>query len=248
MFDDLSPPAHHALLARTIQELALMSPTPGRLVTETIDYDGGRPVTAYVPPAPPEAIIFAGDGQLIAPWGDVLEKVDLPPTMIVGAHRPDDETQRLHEYSPGRSTATFTFDPERFAAHETFFVDDVRRWARSRLAVELPAHRTAVFGVSAGAELALAMGLRHPDVYGTVLGASPGAGYRPPATMPNPLPRTYLVAGTQEPFFRDNATRWADALREVDADVVMAERTGSHGDAFWKQELPLMVAWAFGPR
>jgi hypothetical protein len=35
----------------------------GELVTETFDYDGGRPVTAYVPPAPPEAVVFAGDGQ-----------------------------------------------------------------------------------------------------------------------------------------------------------------------------------------
>jgi hypothetical protein len=26
----------------------------------------------------------------------------------------------------------------------------------------------------------------------------------------------------------------------------MAERVGSHGDAFWREEFPLMVAWAFG--
>ena len=25
-----------------------------------------------------------------------------------------------------------------------------------------------------------------------------------------------------------------------------AERVGSHGDSFWQDELPLMVAWAFG--
>ena len=30
-----------------------MSPTAGQLVTETFDYDGGRQVTVYVPPAPP---------------------------------------------------------------------------------------------------------------------------------------------------------------------------------------------------
>ena len=78
------------------------------------------------------------------------------------------------------------------------------------LRVALPAERTAVFGVSAGGELALAMGLRHPDVYGAVFCASPGAGYRPPDDMPRSLPRTYLVAGTQEPFFLENATRWAD--------------------------------------
>jgi hypothetical protein len=64
--------------------------------------------------------------------------------------------------------------------------------------------------------------------------------------MPGPLPRAYLVAGLQEPFFRHNAIRWADALCHAGADVVMAERAGSHGGALWKQEFPLMTAWAFG--
>ena len=56
----------------------------------------------------------------------------------------------------------------------------------------------------------------------------------------------YLVAGTLEPFFHENATRWAEALRDAGADVVMTDRVGSHGDAFWREEFPLMVAWAFG--
>ena len=142
----------------------LTSSTAGELITETLDYDGGRQVTAYVPAAAAEAVVFAGDGQLISSWGEVLETADLPPTMIVGAHRVEDETLRLHEYSPGRSTDAFVFDPQRFAAHERFFVEDVRRWAATRLGAELPADRTAAFGVSASAELALAMGLRHPDV------------------------------------------------------------------------------------
>jgi S-formylglutathione hydrolase FrmB len=60
------------------------------------------------------------------------------------------------------------------------------------------------------------------------------------------MPRTYLVAGTLEPFFLDNATRWATALQDAGVDVVLRERPGSHGDPFWREELPLMVAWAFG--
>ncbi|MFF2524859.1 hypothetical protein [Streptomyces liangshanensis] len=71
--------------------------------------------------------------------------------MLVGAHRRADEDVRLREYSPN-------LDPERFAQHEEFFVHDVRRWARSRFGLALPAARTAVFGVSAGGELALAVG------------------------------------------------------------------------------------------
>ena len=44
----------------------------GELVTESFDYDGGRDVTAYVPPVEPEAVVFAGDGQLITQWGAAL--------------------------------------------------------------------------------------------------------------------------------------------------------------------------------
>jgi enterochelin esterase-like enzyme len=211
----------------------------GEFVTERFKFDGERQVTVYVPPETPEAIVFAGDGQGISKWGRLLEDADVPSTMIVGVHRLRDEMQRIHEYSPG-------FEPERFTAHEQFLVEDVRRWTESRFGVALPKERTAVFGVSAGGELALALGLRHPDVYGAILCASPGGGYKPPGVMPSPLPRTYLVAGTQEPFFLENAKRWADALRDAGADVVIHQRAGSHGGAFWREEFPQMVRWAFG--
>lgn len=213
----------------------------GRFVTETFAYDHGRQVTVYVPPVPPEAIVFAGDGQMISPWGRFLEAEDVPSTLIVGVHRVADETQRLHEYSP-------RFDPERFSAHERFFVEEVGAWARSRFGVTLPAERTAVFGVSAGGELALALGLRHPELYGAIFSASPGGGYRPPDAMPGRLPRAYLVAGTLEPFFLANAARWAAALRDAAADVVMSERAAGHDDEMWRREFPLMIRWAFGQR
>jgi enterochelin esterase-like enzyme len=213
----------------------------GEFITEVLDHDGGRAVTVYVPAGRVDAVVYAGDGQLIPRWGLDLEAADVPSTMVVGVHRHADEQRRLHEYSPG-------FEPERFAAHESLFVDDVRRWIGARFGVDVPTERTAIFGVSAGAELALAVGLRHPDVYGAILVASPGAGFRPPAPMPSPIPRTYLVAGTREPFFLANASRWATALRDAGADVVMTERDGGHGDKFWRGEFPLMVTWAFERR
>ena len=217
-----------------------MSLTAGQLVTETFNYDGGRQVTVYVPPSPPESIVFAGDGGWhISRLGEALEAANVASTMIVGVHGLTDDEARLREYSP-------VFAAERFAAHEKFFVEDVRQWVQSRFGVALPAGRSAVWGASIGGELALAIGFRHPEIYGAVFSASPGGGYRPPAVMPSPLPRVYLVAGTLEPFFLQNATRWAVALRDAGADVVLTERAGSHGDAFWGQEFPLMVAWAFG--
>jgi len=153
----------------------------GKFVTETFDYDDGRQVTVYAPPVPPESIVFAGDGQMISQWGRFLEAADVPSTMIVGVHRLADETLRLDEYSPN-------FDPKRFAAHERFFVEDVGAWVRSRFGVTLPSERTAVFGVSAGGELALALGLRYPELYGAIFSASPGRGYRPPDAMAESFP------------------------------------------------------------
>lgn len=217
-----------------------MSPTAGQLVTETFEYDDGRPVTVYVPPEPTESVVFAGDGGWhVARLGEMLEAGGLRATMIVGGHGLADIDSRLKEYSP-------VFDEERFAAHEKFFVEDIRDWVRSRFDVALPADRTAVWGASAGGELALAMGVRHPDIYGAVFCVSPGGGYRPPDVMPSPLPRFYLVGGKQEQWFLDHAIRWANALRDVGIDVVMREREGEHGGAFWQEEFPLMVAWAFG--
>src|SRR5579871_2308044 len=149
----------------------------GEFVTGMFEYGGGRQVTVYLPPDPPQAIVFAADGQRISKWGRLLEQAGVPSTMIVGVHGLADEMPRLHEYSPG-------FEPERFATHEKFFVEDVRQWTESRFGVALPAERTAVFGVSAGGELALALGLRHPDVYDAVFCGSPGGGYKPPGMMP----------------------------------------------------------------
>src|SRR5271154_3023467 len=115
----------------------------GEFVTDVFEYGGGRQVTVYVPPDPPEAIVFAGDGQRISKWGRLLEKAGVPSTMIVGVHSLTDETLRRHEYTPG-------FEAQRFAAHERFFVEDGRRWTESRFGVALLTERTAVFGVSAG--------------------------------------------------------------------------------------------------
>jgi enterochelin esterase-like enzyme len=212
----------------------------GEFVTETLEYDGGRQVTVYIPPDPPEVVVFAGDGGWhISRLSEVVEGADAPPTMIVGVHGLPDDDARLKEYVLG-------FDQERFAAHEKFFVEDVSGWVESRFGVALPARRAAVWGASLGGELSLAIGLRHPDTYGAIFCASPGGGYRPTDKLPSSIPRTYLVAGTEEPFFLQNATRWAHALRDAGADVLIEERVGSHGGAFWGEEFPLMVAWAFG--
>lgn len=210
----------------------------GKLVTETFPFDSGRQVTAYIPTRPVETILYCGDGHLLPTWGSDLEQDNLPSTMIVGVHRLADEMLRLHEYSA-------KFDPARFGAHENFLIEDVRSWVNSKFDVNLPRERTAAYGVSASGELALALGVRHPNIFGAVFSASPGAGYRPTDEMADTMPPTYLVAGSQEPFFLENAVRWADALHDKGNVVILEERDAGHDDAMWRAELPKMVAWAF---
>ena len=153
-------------------------------------------------------------------------------------------------FEPRVSTSSFSDMLQSIAERGRALIDrtrDRRGVAEQRSANLAQLCEDLLSGRGEASGVALAIGLRHPDVYGAVFCASPGAGYRPPAVMPSPIPRAYLVAGTLEPFFLENATRWAVALRRAGADVVMTERAGSHGGAFWREEFPRMVAWAFGP-
>lgn len=218
-----------------------LSPSSGELVTASLGYGGGRGVTVYLPSRPVEAVVFTADGGWhISRLVDALEGADAPSTMIVGVHGRDDDEGRFSEYLPG-------VDDARFAEHEEFFVNEVAEWIRSRFGVSMSADRTGVWGASLGGEFALALGVRHPDVYGAVFSASPGGGYRPTASLEDVLPSFYLVAGQQEPFFAENAERWLHAVREAGGDVLMHVREGEHGGAFWFEEFPLMLSWAFGP-
>ncbi len=219
-----------------------MSSLRGSLLTETFPFDGGRSVTVYVPPQPPEEAVYAADGG----WhterlAQVLEaSAERPSTMVVGVHGLENDDERLHEYVEG-------FGGKGFEAFERFFVGDVRRWVTTELDVKLPVERTAVWGASLGGELALAMGLRHLEIYQVVLYASPGGGFTPAdASLSSEAPRTYLVGGTQEQWFLDNASLWAGALSDAGVDVVIEKRDGEHGDAFWYEEFPPMLTWAFG--
>ena len=89
----------------------------GEFVTEIFDYDDKRQVTVYVPPVPPEAIVFAGDGQMSSQWGRFLETADVPPTMIVGGHRAAEETLRPSQtLKPALLSSPLKRTPSRFCA------------------------------------------------------------------------------------------------------------------------------------
>ena len=218
-----------------------MAPIAGELVTEALEYDGGRLVTVYVPPDPAEAIVFAADGAWHIPrLSEALEGASVPSTMIVGAHGWPMTTRRLQEYCRGSNA-------QRFAAHEKFFVDEVRRWVavafRSRVACR--AHRRC--GVRPSAE-----SWRSPwgfAIRTSTVRSSPLR--RAPATSRQGCCRVRFRASTSSLAGKSSSSsrtrRVGGRAAQRDADVVMIERDRvEHGGAFWREEFPLMVAWAFG--
>ena len=136
---------------------------------------GGRTSTVYVPPDPTQSVVYAVDG------GWHIERLvrslegsagGSSSTMVVGVHGLQDDDGRLQEYVEA-------FGGERFQSFEEFLVMEVRAWVHSDLSGGLPSERSAMWGASLGGEFALAMALRHPEMYGVALCASPGGGFTP---------------------------------------------------------------------
>ena len=66
-----------------------MTSVRGEFVTETFAFDGGRRATAYVPPEPPEAVVYTADGGWhIERLARALEDAAERSTMVVGVHGP----------------------------------------------------------------------------------------------------------------------------------------------------------------
>jgi len=93
-----------------------------------------------------------------------------------------------------------------------------------------------------------AMGLRHLDIYGAVLCASPRGGYWPPAALPGRLRRTYLVAGTEVPFFltkpdcgRTRYAAWMATSSCPNGAARTAALSGSTSFRLWCVGLPTLT-------
>lgn len=212
-----------------------------------------RELTVYLPPdhtsAHPVTVIYMADGQSVPEFAAVLEPLitdgRLPSTLLVGVHSPEgmfsDPSQHLRaqEYLPDDHS-------ERFAAHEKFFVDEVRTWAETDLGAPTDREHRAVFGYSNGGVFAAAMGIRHPDTYGYALAFS--AGMEPGAVTTPINSEFYLLAGTLEEGFHWNTQSFAQMLQIQGVSYVFRERVCGHDFIMWQEEFPAAVEWAFAHR
>ncbi len=219
-----------------------------------------RKLKIYTPPGhdPGKSypVMYAADGMTN---GEVLEPViiagRLRPLVVVGVlsggYRGDlskpyktENDLRALEYVPG-------LDADHFAKHEKFFCDEVRAWAEKELGASKVREDRAVQGVSNGARFAVEMGVRHPELFGHVLGFSVAS--RTPSSIElsaktPALPRFHLAAGKWEPEFFKTTAAWADRLKMWNVPVVFVPRVSGHDDAMWREELIAAMLQAFGTR
>ncbi len=108
-----------------------------------------------------------------------------------------------------------------------------------------PAGR-AIGGISRGGVWALEIGLRHPELFGTVGGHSPALALNHPLPQYDPFriletisptQRIYLDAGDAD-WARAATIRFRDALQEAGFDVTYQVHHGSHVDETWQMALP----------
>lgn len=237
-------PARATDLAGAIREVTLDSAALGE----------SRSVRVYLPPDHDNRrrypVVY---GAFARAFPDIVEPLivsgKLEPIICVGtfprpgadgASRHGKESgRRIDEYLPGRA-------PERFAAHERFFVEEVPAEVESRFGASTQRRQRAVLGVSSGATFALAMGAAHPERFGIVIGFSPTS--TPPLTTSWPQgagPRHYLCAGTLEAQVARQTRSWAGMAEAAGTEVVRTEWVSGHDMVMWEGELPGALTWAF---
>ena len=207
-----------------------------------------RRIHVYLPPGHDRrdlpGVLYASDGRVSAALIEPLILAGrIPPIVSVGVTFGEDAgaDRRAQEYLPG-------FHPERFEAHRRFFVEEVPGWAEAELGVTASREGRGIFGVSNGAAFAAAMGVRHPERFGTVIAFSLGITGAAPAWAPGEAPHHYLCAGSLEEGFERGTRRWAEVVQAAGATVVHRTWVSGHDPVMWDGELPDALEWAYGSR
>jgi predicted esterase len=208
-----------------------------------------RRVSVYLPPGWPlkrhrRAIYMADGGYLdrLAPVVDTLiTQGKLPPFALIGVHAAPAAGDTARHDSEAREREYALLDP----AHETFFVWEVPRWAEARFGLDSSRSSRAIWGVSNGAFFAIAMGLRHPERFGSVIAFSPavrGPGAERITRGTHP-PRFFILSGYLEPPFEGIAEEWLGWFATAAIEHHAARYVAGHDVTVWEQVFGDAAAW-----
>ena len=127
--------------------------------------------------------------------------------------------------------------------HLRFMTEDLVPWVDAHLRTRRDAAHRAVHGVSLGGLCAVALGLRHPEVFGAAGGQGGAFWYarrrivREARSSAGCTTRFHLVCGRLDGNLDDNRAL-RDALTEAGIIHVYEEGRGKHSWPFWHRTLP----------
>jgi enterochelin esterase-like enzyme len=228
-------------------------PRQGRITEHKIDslvLGESRWISVYIPPDVPEGtslpVVYLADNATWA-YAPLLEAAvkdgRAKPAIIVGiSHRSGPATGcaqpghcdgRNLEYLPHFS-AEGSGPNSPFGRHLRFVSDEVIPLIeRTYPASARREHRIAA-GFSSGAVWAVSAAARRPDLFGNVLGMSPGGqGSVGDAALLKDV-RVYLGAGLFEPTFLRATRERAELAKRIGADVRYREMISGHTHAMWE--------------
>jgi len=134
----------------------------------------------------------------------------------------------------------------------TYLVDEVLGSARRRGWLPDDPAQVAVVGQSLGGLTALRLGLRRPDLCGTVLSQSASLWLDDlgdeVAALGEIRPRVHLAYGRHEWVLTEPHADLAARLRAAGVTVTAHEVCGGHDYAWWRGTVADALAWAFAPR
>jgi enterochelin esterase-like enzyme len=209
-----------------------------------------RIVSVYVPPSyDPDSeypVIYMADGGMTRDLAAVIDvpiqQGTLPPVLLVGVHLPEESAEdwRSAEYLPG-------VDPERFAAHEQFFTEELPDFLTEYFAATTDRERVAVLGIEEGASFALAMIGAHSDRYGIAMPFALGTDEGLDEIDWDPLEpsRFYLVSGAFNAQSSALTRAWSERLTDSGHEVARQERVGGNDLVIWQEEFVNAIRWAF---
>ena len=226
----------------------------GQIVNVTLksDYlDAPRSLTIYLPPGYDPSkkypVLYEADGVIRREEAKFVEPMilngQLPPMIVVGIWpgiTAQDLLRRSEEYLFGwPNGAPF------FLKHESFMLKEVLPYMESKYGASSDPAQRIVTGFSSGSAWAASMGVRHPDVFRTVIAQSIGwPGAEKGADAPSAT-RFFLSAGTLEPVFYKETISFADVARASGHEVKLETTVSGHTETIWRPTLLDGLKWAF---
>jgi hypothetical protein len=208
-----------------------------------------RPVCVWWPKNSTQGrlpVLYVADGMagLYISVIDIKQKIEsgaLQPFMVVAMNAKDDAEARADEYLPDRSA-------RRFGIHEDWLINKVVPWAEKTKRAATERERRFIGGFSNGADLALALANRHPDLFGGAMLHSPFGGSAGWIVDTARTQRWVVTGGTREVSgsIHPKAQLPRDiifSLEKLGAPVRSCIGSWEHKGRNWRQLSAGSIAW-----